>query len=209
VWLTFFFFFLPRLYLFLSDAPSSHLNLRRYPVTREEYFDYLLQTKYLPQDLRGFLTGWNWSAATNAFTYPKNTGSLPVTSISLTEARKYCIDVGKRLPHTYEWQYAAQGNDGRKYPWGDEDDEKAYPARQHPTNGTIEHWTGPSPVDAHDGVGDSPFGVSDLLGNVWQWTNSEFRDEHTRRVIVRGTSSFLPRMANVYPAPLMIADWCV
>jgi len=161
----------------------------------------------VPKDHRGFLTGWEWNEKTKTFKYPNGTGRLPVTSLSLSEARRYCSDVGKRLPNTYEWQYAAQGDDGRKYPWGDVDNEKAYPARQHPTNGATDQWTGLSPVDAHDDVGSSPFGVSDLIGNVWQWTSSEFRDEHTRRVIVRGTSSYLPRMANVYPAPLMIADW--
>ncbi len=185
----------------------------KFPVTRAAYSDYLQQTQFCPQDLRGFLAGWERSSTTSSstetttFTYPSGTGNLPVTSISLSEARAYCQAVGKRLPQTYEWQLAAQGTDGRLYPWGGHDDPSAYPTPQHPVDGATDRWTGPAPVDAFAGKGDSPYGVSDLVGNVWQWTGSEFHDAHTRRVIVRGTSSYLPLMANVYPAPLMIADW--
>jgi formylglycine-generating enzyme required for sulfatase activity len=50
---------------------------------------------------------------------------------------------------------------------------------------------GPDPVDAHPG-GASPYGVMDLVGNVWQWTD-EFEDEHTRAAIVRGGSYYYPR----------------
>jgi formylglycine-generating enzyme required for sulfatase activity len=49
---------------------------------------------------------------------------------------------------------------------------------------------GPDPVDAHP-QGASPFGVTDLVGNVWQWTD-EFEDEHTRSAIVRGGSYYQP-----------------
>eukprot|EP01050_Picozoa_sp_SAG11_P024017 SAG11_NODE_4997_length_1698_cov_0.979987_2_plen_153_part_01 len=42
----------------------------------------------------------------------------PVVHVSLTEARLYCAYYNKRLPHTWEWSYAAQGIDGRIYPWG-------------------------------------------------------------------------------------------
>ena len=51
--------------------------------------------------------------------------------------------------------------------------------------------TGPDPVDAHP-KGASPFGVEDLVGNVWQWTD-EFTDEHTRAGIVRGGSYYQPQ----------------
>ena len=43
---------------------------------------------------------------------------------------------------------------------------------------------GPDPVDAHP-QGASPYGVMDMVGNVWQWTD-EYTDEHTRAAIVRG-----------------------
>ena len=93
---------------------------------------------------------------------------------------------GKRLPHEWEWQYAAQGTDGRLYPWGDEWDagSSAVPDKSRTMRG-------PDAVDAHP-KGASPFGVMDLVGNVWQWTE-EFVDEHTRGGILRGGSYYQPQ----------------
>ena len=83
--------------------------------------------------------------------------------------------------------YAAQGpdNDGRKYPWGNDTDPSLYPTPT--TDGGVR----PAPVGAHSPLGDSPFGVRDLVGNVWQWTD-EFGDAHTRRAALRGGSNFRP-----------------
>jgi len=46
-------------------------------------------------------------------------------------------------------------------------------------------------------VGDSPFGVSDLVGNVWQYTD-EFQDDHNRYVILRGGSNYYPNGSTWY-----------
>ncbi len=54
----------------------------------------------------------------------------------------------------------------------------------------------PRHVDAHP-EGASPFGVMDLVGNVWQWTD-EFQDEHTRAAILRGGSYYQPQGSNWY-----------
>merc|ERR1711865_861392 len=109
------------------------------------------------------------------------------TYVSMDEARAYCDWKGARLPTSWEWQYAAQGTDSRVYPWGDEKDQSRYPEEDHSTI-----YRGPEPVTAHSPAGDSPFGVSDLVGNVWQYT-SEFQDEHTRYVITRGGSNYYPQ----------------
>ena len=109
-----------------------------------------------------------------------------VTSVRVRN--RACAWRGARLPHSFEWQYAAQGpdNDGRKYPWGNDTDPSLYPTPT--TDGGVR----PAPVGAHSPLGDSPFGVRDLVGNVWQWTATEFVDAHTRSVIVRGSSSYVP-----------------
>jgi formylglycine-generating enzyme required for sulfatase activity len=111
---------------------------------------------------------------------------MPVTYVSLNEARAYCAWAQKRLPHSYEWQYAAQGTDGRLYPWGNNDDQSRYPKQQSGNN-----FMGPEPVTAYTPAGDSPFGISDLVGNVWQYTD-EFMDSHTRSVVLMGGSNYRP-----------------
>merc|ERR550537_3507 len=58
-------------------------------------------------------------------------------------------------------------------------------------------FLGPRPVAEHAPAGDSPFGISDLVGNVWQYTD-EFRDAHTRAVILRGGSNYRPSGSGWY-----------
>ena len=98
---------------------------------------------------------------------------------------------GKRLPHEWEWQYAAQGRDGRLYPWGNTWDDGGRSQAGHGPRPTR-----PADVDAHP-RGASPFGVMDLVGNVWQWTD-EFVDEHTRAAILRGGSYYQPQGSHWY-----------
>ena len=59
--------------------------------------------------------------------YPEGWDNKPVTWVSLEDARAYATWAGKRLPHEWEWQYAAQGTDGRLYPWGNEWNASAVP----------------------------------------------------------------------------------
>jgi formylglycine-generating enzyme required for sulfatase activity len=171
-----------------EDAPRrSHrhvVNIKpffidKYPVTNAEFKSFLDATHYKPRDGHNFLKDW-----TNS-TYPPGWDKRPVTWVSLEDARAYAKWAGKRLPHEWEWQYAAQGNDGRTYPWGNSWDDKAVPEQSH-----ARELTGPFNVDSHP-TGASPFGVMDMVGNVWQWTD-EFVDEHTRAAILRGGSYYRP-----------------
>ena len=152
----------------------------KYPVTNAQYKAFLDATRYAPQDTLNFLCDWKNGA------FPDGWASKPVTWVSLHDARAYARWAGKRLPHEWEWQRAAQGTDSLIYPWGNEWRSSAVPV---PERGRT--LRGPDNVDAHP-AGVSPFGVMDLVGNVWQWTD-EYADEHTRAAIVRGGSYYQPQ----------------
>ena len=152
----------------------------QFPVTNEQYKRFLDATHYRPADPANFLRDW-----VNT-TYPAGWQDKPVTWVSLEDARAYASWAGKRLPHEWEWQYAAQGTDGRLYPWGNQWNAAAVPV---PDKGRT--MRGPDDVHVHEN-GASPFQVQDLVGNVWQWTD-EFEDDHTRAAVVRGGSYYRPQ----------------
>ncbi|MHB1793595.1 MAG: formylglycine-generating enzyme family protein [Acidobacteriaceae bacterium] len=152
----------------------------KYPVTNAEFKRFLDASHYQPKDNLDFLRDWKNG------TYPEGWGNKPVTWVSLEDARAYAKWAGKRLPHEWEWQYAAQGSDGRAYPWGNDWDGAAVP-----TSDTGRIMASAADVDAHP-AGASPFGVMDMVGNVWQWTD-EYTDDHTRAGVLRGGSHYQPQ----------------
>jgi len=157
----------------------------RYPVTNAQFKQFLDATHYHPVDDHNFLRQWAGGAPRSG------EENVPVTWVSIEDARAYAQWAGKRLPHEWEWQYAAQGTDGRLYPWGNQWDDAAVPA---PYKGR--DLPPPSAVDAHP-RGKSPFGVEDLTWNVWQWTD-EYIDEHTRAAVLRGGSFYQPQNSIWY-----------
>jgi formylglycine-generating enzyme required for sulfatase activity len=112
-----------------------------YPVTNSEFKKFLDATDYHPRDDHNSLRDWKNG------NYPSGWQDKPVTWVSLDDARAYAAWAGKRLPHEWEWQYVAQGNDHRDYPWGNE----WVPANAAaPDKGRIE--LPPSDVQAHPGA---------------------------------------------------------
>jgi gamma-glutamyl hercynylcysteine S-oxide synthase len=176
-----------------SSARRSHrqrmsvnaFHIDRTAVTNAQFKRFIDETKYTPADAHHFLRDWRDEAP------PSGWENKPVTWVSLDDAREYAAWAGKRLPHEWEWQYAAQGTDGRRYPWGNEWRSDAVPA---PNRGRT--LLPPADVDAH-AAGASPFGVLDLVGNVWQWTD-EYTDEHTRAAVLRGGSAYQPQTSHWY-----------
>src|SRR5262249_21300397 len=86
----------------------------------------------------------------------------------------------------HEWERAARGADGRAYPHGErlEPDEANYDL----TYGRVPAAFGPDEVDSHP-ASDSPFGVHDLSGNVWEWTSSM---TNPKAPVARGGGFFQP-----------------
>ena len=171
----------------------------KYPVTNAEFKKFLDSSNYHPKDDLNFLKDWRDG------TYPEGQADIPVTWVSIEDAREYAKWAGKRLPHEWEWQYAAQGNDGRQYPWGNCDwllpqipggvPSCALQAGASETLAPLpdqgREMLAASDVKAHP-KGASPFGVMDMVGNVWQWTD-EYVDERTRAAILRGGSHYRPQ----------------
>jgi formylglycine-generating enzyme required for sulfatase activity len=157
----------------------------QYPITNADFKNFLDASHYHPADDLNFLKDWHNG------TYPAGAANKPVTWVSLEDARAYAAWAGKRLPHEWEWQYAAQGTDHRLYPWGD-----AWNSAAVPMPDKSRTLTAPDAVEAHP-LGASPFGVMDMVGNVWQWTD-EFADEHTRATILRGGSYYQPQGSKWY-----------
>jgi hypothetical protein len=153
------------------DIPSFYMDI--YPVTNREYKKFLDATHYDPKDSYNFLKDWTKG------NYPKGWDNKPVTWVSMEDARAYAAWAGKRLPHEWEWQYAAQGNDGRLYPWGNTMESDRMPAPD-----SSREMRAPTNVNAYR-RGASPFGIMDMVGNIWQWTD-EYDDDHTRNAILKG-----------------------
>jgi len=153
----------------------------RYPVTNEEYYSFIKSANYRPKDTINFLKHWVGGLP------PKGKEKHPVVYVSLEDAREYATWARKRLPTEIEWQYAAQGSDGRKFPWGSEFDSTK-------CNNSFGHTT---PVDAFPS-GGSPFGVMDLIGNVWQLTNDVYNNGSYYFGMVRGGSHYNPTASYWY-----------
>ncbi len=112
----------------------------------------------------------------------------PVNCLAFEHAAAYCRWKGKRLPTEMEWERAARGTDGRKFPWGntgldkppranlaDDKGRKVFPSAVMAVFGYDDGYAGTAPVGSYP-EGESPEGLLDMAGNVWEWTSDGYRD---------------------------------
>lgn len=144
------------------------------PVTVAEYARFIAAGGY--QNSQWWHPdGWVWVQRHQVtrplyWTESAELADTPVCGVSWYEADAYACFVGKRLPTEMEWEQAARWHPIQRQmqamPWGD-----TPPDRQRANYGS--HWAGVTPVGQFPG-GRSATGCDDLLGNVWEWTNTWF-----------------------------------
>ena len=139
--------------------------LGRTPVTNAEFATFVGATGYRPTDAgaRRFLTHFRDGKP------PKGEERHPVVYVSWFDARADAAWAGRRLPTEAEWEKAARGTDGRRYPWGRTEPKTTHANFGRSHDGTTAVGTFPD--------GASPYGLLDLAGNVWEWCEDVFDED--------------------------------
>jgi formylglycine-generating enzyme required for sulfatase activity len=164
-----------------SEVPQHKVDLPayaigRYPVTNAEFIRFVEDGGYVE---RSYWTEDGWKQKErNGWTAPRywkdercNAPSQPVVGVSWYEALAYCSWLaaktgrGYRLPTEAEWEKAARGSDGQRYPWGEE-------WRPELCN-NAESGSGRTTSVGQYPEGESPFGTEEMVGQVWEWCSSK------------------------------------
>ena len=156
----------------MHQVELAEFWIDQYEVTNAQYADFLKAAgKSAPADWPGGQV-------------PAGQEKYPVKGISWDMAVNYCQQVNKRLPSEAEWEIAARGPERRLYPWGN--DPRAV---ELPKSGTYK--VGGKPTN------QSPFGVFDMAGNVWEWVGETYApvEKDGQRVLRGGANDLLKDMA--------------
>ena len=161
----------------------------KYPVTTAQFGEFARSTAF---ETRAEREGWAWVWDSRNEQWRKGEGANwrnqlgtdsntiffekhPVASVCWHDALAFCEWLNQkhgrnlppgyhfRLPSEAEWEKAARGTDGREWPWGNDFDAALCNSREKGKVCT-------TPVGAYSPQGDSPYGVADMSGNVWEWT---------------------------------------
>lgn len=174
----------------LRRVKVKPFRIMRHEATNRAFTRFVAETGHVTDpERRGF--GWVWDGRWRKVTgadwrHPKGPDSdlsglddHPAVQISHRDAAAFCRWLGLRLPSEEEWEYAARGDDGRRFPWGNEtprQDERRlanFGAVKCCAPDTWDGYGGTAPVASYPN-GASPFGLLDMAGNVWEWTSNTF-----------------------------------
>jgi len=154
-----------------DEKPERLVTLEAFLIDKYEV-STKLYAKFIQAIGRSQPDGWSQQVAL------VGSGDRPVVNVTWHDADAYCRHYGKRLPTEQEWEKAARGTDGRKYPWGNEE-----PSSRHALFNTT--WNGYGTLAESYDSGKSPYGLYHMAGNVWEWTSSDY-DNSTK--VLRGGS---------------------
>ena len=183
------------------QAEVAAFRMMRHEVTNRQFQSFVEATDHVTDpERRGFGYVWDgsWRRVADAdWRHPFGPASgigdkphHPVVQVSARDAAAYCAWRGLRLPSETEWEFAAGGSEGWRYPWGDQRPGTA--DRRRANFGTLA-CCAPSAADGYlktapvgrFPAGRSPFGLHDMAGNVWEWTASRFPGRPDE-VVLRG-----------------------
>ena len=148
-------------------------DIGKYPVTNAMYYEFIQASGYHPVDDHNFLKHWVDGK------FREEEANNPVVWVSQKDAKAYAKWVGGRLPHDWEWQYAAAGPSGKNYPWGE------YLEKER-CNCEGKRLT---PVDKYP-HGASDFGLMDMIGNAREWVEELLDDGMHKFTFLRGGCYF-------------------
>jgi formylglycine-generating enzyme required for sulfatase activity len=146
------------------EKPRHRVHLDAYAIDKYEVTNALYK-RFMDATNRAAPLYWNdakWNGATQ-----------PVVGVSWHDADAYCKWAGKRLPTEAEWEKAARGTDGRKYPWGDQWDASRANSGESKLEKTVPVGSYPSGV--------SPYGAHDMAGNVWEWVADWYGEDYYKQ----------------------------